>query len=182
MSRRWLYLMLVGLLIGYGLAGETLPPIHVISVADVINPVSAEYITESLKAAIQQGSQAMIIQLDTPGGLDKSMRLIIKEMLNSPIPVIVYVAPSGSRAASAPRLPSSSSAVRPRSAAMTSADRSAVRHSIVARTTLIGLVEPCALLSRSRMPAASTTARTEPPAMTPVPALAGLSMTRDAPK
>jgi membrane-bound serine protease (ClpP class) len=101
MSRRWLYLTFVGLLIGYELAGETLPPIHVLSVADVINPISAEYITESLKAAIQQGSQALIIQLDTPGGLDKSMRLIIKEMLNSPIPVIVYVAPSGSRAASA---------------------------------------------------------------------------------
>src|SRR5919106_3404962 len=101
MSRRWLYLMFIGLLMGYGLAGESLPPIHVLSVADVINPVSAEYITESLKAAIQQGSQAMIIQLDTPGGLDKSMRLIIKEMLSSPIPVIVYVAPSGSRAASA---------------------------------------------------------------------------------
>jgi membrane-bound serine protease (ClpP class) len=93
--------MFVGLFIGYGLASETLPPIHVISVADVINPVSAEYITASLKAASQQGSQALIIQLDTPGGLDKSMRVIIKEMLNSPIPVVVYVAPSGSRAASA---------------------------------------------------------------------------------
>ena len=101
MLRRWLYLMCFGLLIGHGLASETAPPIHVLSVADVINPVSAEYITESLKVAIQQGAQALIIQLDTPGGLDKSMRLIIKDMLNSPIPVIVYVAPSGSRAASA---------------------------------------------------------------------------------
>ena len=101
MLRRWLYLMLFGLLIGHGLASETAPPIHVLSVADVINPVSAEYITENLKAAMQQGAQALIIQLDTPGGLDKSMRLIIKDMLNSPIPVIVYVAPSGSRAASA---------------------------------------------------------------------------------
>ena len=101
MLRRWLYLMCFGLLIGYGLASETTPAIHVLSVADVINPVSAEYITESLKAAIRQGAQALIIQLDTPGGLDKSMRLIIKDMLGSPIPVIVYVAPSGSRAASA---------------------------------------------------------------------------------
>jgi membrane-bound serine protease (ClpP class) len=101
MSRRWLYLMFVGLFIGYGLASETLPSIDILSVADVINPVSAEYITASLNAAIQQGSQALIIQLDTPGGLDKSMRVIIKEILNSPIPVIVYVAPSGSRAASA---------------------------------------------------------------------------------
>ena len=65
---------------------------------------------------------------------------------------------------------------------MSSAERRAPRASIVARTTLIGLVEPCALLSRSRMPAASTTERTEPPAMTPVPALAGFSMTFAAPK
>jgi membrane-bound serine protease (ClpP class) len=101
MSRRWLYLIFVGLLIGHGLASETSPPIHALSVADVINPVSAEYITASLKASIEQGAQALIIQLDTPGGLDKSMRLIIKEMLNSPLPIIVYVAPSGSRAASA---------------------------------------------------------------------------------
>jgi membrane-bound serine protease (ClpP class) len=93
--------MFVALLSGHGLAGESIPPMYVLSVADVINPVSAEYITGGLKAAIQQGAQALIIQLDTPGGLDKSMRLIIKEMLSSPIPVIVYVAPSGSRAASA---------------------------------------------------------------------------------
>jgi len=101
MSRRWFYLIFVGLLIGHGLASETVPPIHVLSVADVINPVSAEYIIGSLKTAVQQGAQALVIQLDTPGGLDKSMRLIIKEMLNSPMPIIVYVAPSGSRAASA---------------------------------------------------------------------------------
>jgi membrane-bound serine protease (ClpP class) len=101
MSRPWLYLMFVGILIGHGLASEIIAPIHVLTVADVINPVSAEYITESLKGAIQQEAQALIIQLDTPGGLDKSMRLIIKDMLNSPIPIIVYIAPSGSRAASA---------------------------------------------------------------------------------
>jgi membrane-bound serine protease (ClpP class) len=101
MSRRWLYVVFVGLLIGYALANEPLPPLRVIAVADVINPVSSEYITESLKAAMHQGAQALIIQLDTPGGLDKSMRLIIKELLNSTIPVVVYVAPSGSRAASA---------------------------------------------------------------------------------
>ena len=101
MSRRWMYLMIVGLLIGHGMATETFAPIHVLTVADVINPVSAEYITERLKTALQQGAQALIIQLDTPGGLDKSMRLIIKEMLGSRMPIIVYVAPSGSRAASA---------------------------------------------------------------------------------
>jgi membrane-bound serine protease (ClpP class) len=93
--------MCIGLFIAHALASEVSAPIHVLSVADIINPVSAEYITESLKAAIQQGAHAFIIQLDTPGGLDKSMRVIIKDMLNSPIPIVVYVAPSGSRAASA---------------------------------------------------------------------------------
>ncbi len=103
MRRRTLYIggIFIGLLLGHVLAGEPPSPIHVLSVADVINPVTAQYITDSLKAATQQGAQALIIQLDTPGGLDKSMRLIIKDMLNSPIPVIVYVSPSGSRAASA---------------------------------------------------------------------------------
>jgi membrane-bound serine protease (ClpP class) len=95
------HLIFISLLLGHVLASEPPASIHVVQVADIINPVSAEYITENLKAAIQQGAHAFIIQLDTPGGLDKSMRLIIKEMLNAPIPVIVYVSPSGSRAASA---------------------------------------------------------------------------------
>jgi membrane-bound serine protease (ClpP class) len=101
MSRRCVHLIFISLLLGHVLASEPPASIHVVKVADVINPVSAEYITENLKIAIQQGAPAFIIQLDTPGGLDKSMRLIIKEMLNAPIPVIVYVSPSGSRAASA---------------------------------------------------------------------------------
>ena len=105
MLRRCLFLIAgflsLGLCMSPALADETIAPIYVLSVADIINPVSAEYITDSLRAATQQGAQALILQLDTPGGLDKSMRLIVKEMLNSPVPVIVYVAPSGSRAASA---------------------------------------------------------------------------------
>lgn len=105
MRRRIFYILCccicVGTSLTLGLGGESTSPIHVLSVADVINPVTAEYITENLKAASQKGAQALIIQLDTPGGLDQSMRLIIKDLLNSPIPVIVYVSPSGSRAGSA---------------------------------------------------------------------------------
>ena len=97
-SVRLIFLMLI---ISRALASEVAPPIYLLTVADVINPVSGEYIIEGLKVAIQDQAQALIIQLDTPGGLDKSMRLIIKEMLNSPLPIIVYVSPSGSRAASA---------------------------------------------------------------------------------
>ncbi len=73
----------------------------VITVNGVINPVTAEYITKSIKKAVKKGSEGLIIELDTPGGLDTSMRDIVKEIIGSEVPVIVYVAPSGARAASA---------------------------------------------------------------------------------
>ena len=67
----------------------------------VINPVAAEYLHDTLFEAHTQGARALIIKLDTPGGLDTSMRMIIKDITAAPIPVVVYVAPSGGRAASA---------------------------------------------------------------------------------
>ncbi len=73
----------------------------VITVEGVINPVSAEYITKSIRKAVKNNAEALIIELDTPGGLDTSMRNIVKEIIASEVPVIVYVAPSGARAASA---------------------------------------------------------------------------------
>ncbi|NWF51659.1 MAG: nodulation protein NfeD [Nitrospirae bacterium] len=73
----------------------------VITVSGVINPVSAEYIEKNLKRANEKKVEALIIELDTPGGLDTSMRKIVKDIIGSGVPVIVYVSPSGSRAASA---------------------------------------------------------------------------------
>jgi membrane-bound serine protease (ClpP class) len=67
----------------------------------VINPVAAEYLHDALAYAQESGAQALIIRLDTPGGLDTSMRLIIKDITSATIPVVVYVSPSGGRAASA---------------------------------------------------------------------------------
>ncbi len=67
----------------------------------VINPVAAEYLHDALAFAQSSGAQALIFKLDTPGGLDTSMRLMIKDMTVSPVPVIVFVSPSGGRAASA---------------------------------------------------------------------------------
>lgn len=67
----------------------------------VINPVSAEYLHDALVSAQESGAQALIIRLNTPGGLDTSMRLIIKDITGAAIPVIVYVSPSSGRAASA---------------------------------------------------------------------------------
>ncbi|MCS6897302.1 MAG: ATP-dependent Clp protease proteolytic subunit, partial [Nitrospira sp.] len=78
-------------------AGEVL----VATYEGVINPVAAEYLHDALAAAQSTSAHAVILKLDTPGGLDTSMRLIVKDITGSPIPVIVFVAPSGGRAASA---------------------------------------------------------------------------------
>ncbi|MCK5257135.1 MAG: nodulation protein NfeD [Deltaproteobacteria bacterium] len=74
---------------------------EVIIIDGVINPVVAEFTTKAIRRAASEGAECLIIQMDTPGGLDLSMRSIIKEMLNADIPVIVYVSPGGARAASA---------------------------------------------------------------------------------
>jgi len=76
-------------------------PIYSIEVDAIINPATAKFITDSIDEATQQGAQCLIIQLDTPGGLMESMRIIVKKILASNIPIIVYVAPGGARAASA---------------------------------------------------------------------------------
>jgi membrane-bound serine protease (ClpP class) len=75
--------------------------VMVITVDGVINPVSAEFIQKSIHKANDKKYEALVIELDTPGGLDASMRSIVKEMIGSEVPVIVFVSPSGSRAASA---------------------------------------------------------------------------------
>lgn len=66
-----------------------------------ISPAAQDYIKRGIHYAIAQKSPFVILQIDTPGGLDKSMREIIKDILSSPIPIIGYVAPEGARAASA---------------------------------------------------------------------------------
>jgi len=73
----------------------------VIKINDVITPAVAEFINKSIEQASKENAVCLIIQMDTPGGLDLSMRDIIKDIMNADIPVIVYVGPSGARAASA---------------------------------------------------------------------------------
>ncbi|MBA3599249.1 MAG: nodulation protein NfeD [Methylibium sp.] len=73
----------------------------VLSVDGVIGPASADYVKRGLTRAHEQGAAAVVLRMDTPGGLDTSMREIIRAIIASPIPVLSYVAPSGARAASA---------------------------------------------------------------------------------
>ncbi len=75
--------------------------VDVIKINDAITPAVAEFISKSIEQATKNRAECLVIQLDTPGGLDTSMRDIIKDIMNAEIPIIVYVAPSGARAASA---------------------------------------------------------------------------------
>ncbi|MFB6261819.1 MAG: nodulation protein NfeD, partial [Thiohalorhabdaceae bacterium] len=85
-----------------GSGAETDPPqVVVANVSGVIGPAQADWVDQVLTRAGDQGAAAVLLRLDTPGGLTASMRTIIQSVLNSPVPVIGWVGPSGSRAASA---------------------------------------------------------------------------------
>ena len=75
--------------------------IYLLQLNGIINPVTSQYVVSGIEDAEAEEAECLILQLDTPGGLDTSMRDIIKKMLNSTIPIIVYISPSGGRAASA---------------------------------------------------------------------------------
>ena len=94
----------IGLLASVGLAlaaPASSAPIYKLTIDDIIHRVSAQYITEGIDRADRDGAELVLIQLKTPGGLDTAMREIIEKILNAETPVVVYVAPSGARAASA---------------------------------------------------------------------------------
>ncbi len=103
--RRLLILILIGLpylaLAESPQGAGTRPEIRYLSIASAINPVTASFIAEQITLANNNRESGILIQLDTPGGLDTAMRDIIQAELNSTIPVIVYVGPQGARAASA---------------------------------------------------------------------------------
>lgn len=99
-------LTLIGLalaLLSAGPGGRTQEETHaaLLTVAGPIGPAVADYLHRGLERAHADGATVVVLQMDTPGGLDTSMRAIIQDILASPIPVIGFVGPSGSRAASA---------------------------------------------------------------------------------
>jgi membrane-bound serine protease (ClpP class) len=92
--------VLLAMSIGASVQAQS-PRIDVLVVKGTVNPVLVDYIERGIENAEDTGAEAVIIQMDTPGGLDDSTRKIIQSIVNSRVPVVVYVAPSGARAASA---------------------------------------------------------------------------------
>ncbi len=90
-------LLAIGFSQALGASGDA----YILRVSDAISPGTAEFIRTGLKKAEAEGAACVIIQLDTPGGLAESMRTIVQDLLASPLPIVVYVAPGGARAASA---------------------------------------------------------------------------------
>ncbi|MCE9686604.1 nodulation protein NfeD [Shewanella sp. AS16] len=98
----WIALFIgIGFLLYSSYVGAAQNKVYLLTIDGAISPAHADYFSRGLDKAIEDGSQAVILKLNTPGGLDKSMREMIQRILDSPIPIIIYVSPKGARAASA---------------------------------------------------------------------------------
>ena len=98
--RRTAFALAAVVLLSAGVAAAA-QPVATIEIEGVISPVTLRLIGLAIDRAQAERAQALVIQLDTPGGLEKSMRAIVQRMMNAEVPVIVFVGPTGARAASA---------------------------------------------------------------------------------
>lgn len=104
-SNRFRFLLLLlfvsALLLLAPVHAQTSTRVYLVEIDGAITPVMANYVERALKQAANEGVEAVVLRLNTPGGLSSAMDDIVQAILQSPVPVIVYVAPEGARAASA---------------------------------------------------------------------------------
>ncbi len=87
---------------GAGASPDVAPgPVLVITIASSINPVTADFLSSAVERAEKDKASLLVVEMDTPGGLDSAMRQMVQTIIGTPVPVAVYVYPSGARAASA---------------------------------------------------------------------------------
>ena len=101
MKRVCLVFFVIVLFLGAWSLSASPRQVNLVTIDGPIGPITARIIAQAIDASVEDSAEALVIELNTPGGLDESMRIITRKILNSEVPVIVYVAPSGSRAASA---------------------------------------------------------------------------------
>ncbi len=101
MTRRILLFCMAFVLFAGGSTAGLATDVHQIKIQGIIGPPVSQFISESITRAGEDRAEALVLLLDTPGGLDSSMRSIVKSIMDSAVPVITYVYPSGARAASA---------------------------------------------------------------------------------
>lgn len=92
---------LAALLPAHARAAEPPREVLVATIAASINPVTADYLSSVIETAEEKDAALLVVELDTPGGLDSAMRQMVQEIIRTRVPVAVYVSPSGARAASA---------------------------------------------------------------------------------
>ncbi len=145
LAHPWLYvgLLLAGLALAVLAAGPSTSvpagtaagtaPVYVIPLKGAIGPASAGFVLRGMERAREGGAQLVVLEMDTPGGLDLSMREIIQAILASPVPVASYVFPGGARAASAGTYILYASHIAAMRPAPTSARRAQCRSALAAR-------------------------------------------------
>ena len=101
MKKIWFIGLALTFLLGSCLFSATKRHVNLITIDGAIGPISVRIIDKAIESSLEDSAEALVIEMNTPGGLDESMRMITRKILNSEVPVIVYVSPSGSRSASA---------------------------------------------------------------------------------
>jgi membrane-bound serine protease (ClpP class) len=97
----WMLALLAAVLMSPGISQASAGTVHVITIDASINPATADFIHQGIQRASEDGAVCLVIRLNTPGGLLKSTRDIVSDLLTADIPVIVYVSPAGAQSASA---------------------------------------------------------------------------------